>query len=149
MSLIFSKSCEYATQAILFLAKKKSHDPVLLRDISEALQIPHHFLNKVLQLLSRDGLIVSQKGSNGGFALGRDAKTITLSDIVRAVDGEAFLNECVLGFPQCGDPNPCPVHKQWLLAKTNIIDMLNQRTVDDLSNGLQGKLDLIEQLKNK
>lgn len=144
MSVIFSKSCEYAIQAVLFLATKTDHQPVHLRDISDALLIPHHFLSKVLQTLSRDEIVVSHKGLNGGFQLGRPAKDITLIDIVRAVDGDAFLDHCLLGFPACGDANPCPVHFAWKDSKAIILNLLHDNTIDTLSSKLDGKLSLIE-----
>jgi len=91
MPVIFSKSCEYALQAALYLAQQPQGKPVLLRDVSDRLNIPHHFLSKVLQSLTRDAIIVSSKGANGGFQLGRLPKDITLVDIVRAIDGEKYL----------------------------------------------------------
>ncbi|HAL57185.1 MAG TPA: transcriptional regulator [Bacteroidetes bacterium] len=147
MSLIFSKSCEYALQAILYLARQPQGEPALLREISDSLNIPHHFLNKVLQTLTRDEIVASFKGSNGGFALGRSPKEITLSDIVRAVDGESFLDHCVLGFPACGDKNPCPVHPQWKRAKVVIQDMIHRKTLFELSKELDPKLELLQQPK--
>jgi Rrf2 family transcriptional regulator, iron-sulfur cluster assembly transcription factor len=147
MSLIFSKSCEYATQAVLFIAKNSSQVPILSRDISVALEIPPHFLSKVLQVLVRDGIIDSHKGANGGYSLGRSAKMITIHDIVRSIDGEKLLDHCVLGFPGCGDHHPCPVHPQWALAKQKILDMLDKRTVAELSGALDIKLHIITQHK--
>lgn len=146
MSLIFSKSCEYALQASLYLAQHTNGEFALLRDISDALNIPHHFLSKVLQILARSDMVVSSKGVNGGFALSTDPKDIRLIEIVRAVDGDKFLEECVLGFPGCGDKNPCPVHVQWKRAREIILSMLKKKTLADLGKRLDPKLDLIEQL---
>ena len=145
MSIIFSRSCEYATQAVLFLARAPQGEAVLLRDISLALGIPHHFLNKVLQLLTHHGIVTSQKGTNGGFSLAKSAHTITLDEIIHAIDGEGFLAGCVLGFPNCGDDDPCPVHAHWKRARGVISDMLTQKTVAELSKTLNGKLRTIEQ----
>lgn len=146
MSLIFSKSCEYALQASLFLAKQPKDQFVLLRDISDKLDIPHHFLSKVLQTLTRADIVASFKGANGGFTLARPSHEIHLIEIVRAVDGDKFLDECVLGFPGCGDKNPCPVHQQWKRAKEIILAMLYKKTLAELGRGLEPKLDLIAQL---
>jgi Rrf2 family iron-sulfur cluster assembly transcriptional regulator len=147
MSVVFSRSCEYALQAILYLSRQPENEPALLRDISERLNIPHHFLSKVLQALTRTDVVVSYKGANGGFALGRSPKEITLGDIVKAIDGEAFLNHCVLGFPGCGDDNPCPVHPQWKKAKQIIHDMLHKKTVYDLGKEFDTKLDFLDRLQ--
>jgi len=147
MPLIFSKSCEYAIQATLYLATKPASVPTLLRDISEALNIPYHFLSKIFQQLTRNRILESHKGSSGGFELCRPPDQITLHDIIRAVDGEDFLANCVLGFPQCGDDNPCPVHSQWKQAKTTIQMMVDSKTILELSRELNGKLNLIDQLR--
>lgn len=146
MSVIFSKSCEYALQAVLYLAKESDHQPILLREISDTLRIPHHFLSKVLQTLARDELIVSYKGANGGFALARPADEIALIDIVRAVDGTAVFDHCLLGFRKCGDQSPCPVHHMWKEAREIVQDMLENKTVADLSGELEPKLALIHRL---
>ena len=146
MSVIFSKSCEYAVQASLYLAQKPNDQYVLLRDISDRLHIPYHFLSKILQTLVRADIVTSFKGANGGFALARSPKDISLNDIVRAVDGEKFLDQCVLGFPGCGDTNPCPVHFQWKKGKEIIVSILHKKTLAELSEELDLKLDLLVRL---
>ena len=140
MPIIFSKSCEYGLQATLFIAKKENGTPIHLREISKALHIPHHFLSKILQTLARHEIVHSHKGQNGGFELGRQASNITLNDIVKAIDGEAFLAHCVLGFPECSDDRPCPVHAYWKEAKKIVLTMLCERTIDDLSQSIDVKL---------
>lgn len=146
MSIIFSKACEYGIQAVLFLAMKKNGSPIRLKDISSALRIPHHFLSKILQTLERDEIVISRKGLNGGFELGREPSKIHLIDVVRAIDGEAFLDHCVLGFPRCGSQNPCPVHSLWKESKEIILGMLHNNTIEALSKSLGKKIDLIEKL---
>jgi len=147
MSVLFSKSCEYAVQAILYLAREaKSGKPVFLKEISDNLNIPYHFLSKVLQALARVNLLVSHKGAGGGFSLGKPPKEIALIDIVRAVDGDTFLDHCVLGFPGCGERNPCPVHDQWKRAKEIILNILHKKNLAELSKELDPKLRLIEKL---
>ena len=141
MSVIFSRGCEYAFQAILYLASQPPERPILQRDISSALNIPPHFLGKVLQLLSRSNLVISQKGKSGGFVLGRAAEDIYLYDILEATDGAACLDGCILGFSECGDENPCPLHPQWKQNKEKIIEMLQSRNTEELSKELQVKLD--------
>ena len=140
MSVIFSRSCEYAIQSVLFLAKKEGEKTVLLREISESLDIPYHFLSKVMQLLSRHGIVHSQKGANGGFTLNRSAHDITLADIVEAVDGASYRKSCVLGFPECNAENACPVHNQWKDARSIIETMLGQKDIEQLGKKLDKKL---------
>ena len=149
MTVIFSKSCEYALQAVLYLAKNTQRNPIHLLEIASALQLPHHFLSKVLQTLSHHEIVESRKGQNGGFELGRAASSIELNDIVKAIDGDAFLAHCVLGFPQCGDEKPCPAHSYWKEAKEIILKMLHEKTVDDLCRNMDDKLDLLQMISQK
>jgi Rrf2 family iron-sulfur cluster assembly transcriptional regulator len=113
MSVLFSRQCEYALQAVLYLALKPEGVKISIRDLTKRIQIPHHFLAKILQQLVYKGLLVSQKGPTGGFALARPAKAITLFNIVEAVDGVGFTTNCILGFPECSGKNPCAVHETW------------------------------------
>lgn len=140
MPIIFSKGCEYAFQAVLYLASKPQGRPVLQRDISSALNIPPHFLGKVLQLLSRSNLVISQKGKRGGFLLGRSPRDISLYDILEATDGAASLDGCILGFSDCHDENPCPVHIQWKQSKEIILRMLKKKNAEELSREIDVKL---------
>jgi len=69
MSVLFSRQCEYALQAVLYLALKPEGVKTSIRDLAKRIQIPHHFLAKILQQLVYKGMLVSQKGPAGGFAL--------------------------------------------------------------------------------
>src|SRR3990172_6230061 len=105
MSVLFSRQCEYALQAVLYLALQPEGVRTSIRDLSKRIQIPHHFLAKILQQLVYKGLLRSQKGPTGGFSLDRPAKAITLFNIVEAIDGVEFTTKCVLGFPECSGKN--------------------------------------------
>jgi Rrf2 family protein len=146
MSTIFSKSCEYALQSMLYIARESKNQPILLRDISTELNIPYHFLSKVLQNLVRDRLVVSHRGINGGFFLGRSAEEISLFDIICAIEGKTFFESCILGFPKCSDEYPCPTHTQWKEAKSILLDVFQKKTVAELSKALDPKLELVHKL---
>jgi Rrf2 family transcriptional regulator, iron-sulfur cluster assembly transcription factor len=137
MSVIFSRQCEYALQAVLYITSKESNGYTDIKEISEKLNIPPHFLAKILQNLSKSGLLKSQKGPSGGFALSTDPDDITLYQIVVAVDGDGFLTDCVLGLPVCDSDNPCPVHDRWRKLRENIYKMLAGKTVGQMSNEMQ------------
>ena len=145
MSAIFSKSCEYGIQAVLYLAKNSTDGaPVQLRSISGALKIPHYFLSKVLQTLSRDEIVVSHKGLHGGFALGRHPSRITLMDVAVAIDGKAFLDRCVLGYSKCSEESSCPAHRDWEPAKTLILKMMQNKSFYDMSEAVNPALDRLD-----
>lgn len=143
MSIILSKGCEYALQAVIFLATQSSNTPITQREISEALNIPRHFLGKILQLLARHQIVISYKGKTGGFVLGRPAKDIFPFHVIKAIDGANFLDQCVLGFPRCDDDCPCPVHDEWKRAKEIINQMLRNKNIEQLSKKIDIKLKFI------
>ncbi len=99
-----------------------------------------------MQNLVKNGIITSNKGMNGGFNLSGDPEEILLKDIVHAIDGDSFLTQCVLGFPKCGDNNPCPVHDQWLKSKEIILGILYGKNLGELSQKLDTKLNFINTL---
>ncbi len=136
MSNIFSRSCQYALRAVIYLSKREDGSAVHVREISDALDIPHHFLGKILQILNRDGIVLSTKGTNGGFRLGKPASEIRLAEIVNSVDGASTMDGCILGLPECREDDPCPLHGEWETSRAIIVNMLKTTTVEELSERL-------------
>jgi Rrf2 family transcriptional regulator, iron-sulfur cluster assembly transcription factor len=137
MSLIFSRQCEYALQAVLYLALKPPGEMTSIKELTRALKIPYHFLGKILQDLTRKGLLASHKGPTGGFMLDMPPKDITLFHIVDAVDGADFTRTCVLGFPECSGKNPCAAHEQWAHLREGIYQMLVGRNIADMAKAMR------------
>jgi Rrf2 family iron-sulfur cluster assembly transcriptional regulator len=136
MSLIFSRQCEYALQAVLYIALKPQGEMTPIKELTKKLGIPYHFLGKILQRLTQKKLLCSLKGPTGGFALGMSSKDITLFHIIEALDGIDFMNNCVLGFPKCSGKNPCAVHEQWGSLRDNIYNMLVSKNVAQLARDM-------------
>lgn len=137
MSLIFSRQCEYALQAVLYLALRPEGEMTSIKELTKRLSIPYHFLAKILQDLSRKGLLRSQKGPAGGFALGMQPADITLFHIVEAIDGAEFLHDCVLGFDECSGRNPCAVHDRWGSLRDEIYSMLVGRNIAQMAEQMK------------
>lgn len=129
MSVIFSRQCEYALQAVVFLALKHNGEMTPIKELSKKLDIPYHFLGKILQDLTYKGLLISLKGPTGGFKLGMPAKDITLAHIVDAIDGMGFSTSCVLGFAECSGDKPCAAHEQWKELRERILAMLMNKNI--------------------
>jgi Rrf2 family iron-sulfur cluster assembly transcriptional regulator len=136
MSLLFSRQCEYALQAAVYLALKPAGTRASIKELTGRLDIPHHFLAKILQNLTRQGLLVSLKGPTGGFALALPAEKTTLIQIVKAVDGESFAKKCVMGFPECSGKNPCAMHGEWSSVRDAIVSMLSSRSIAEMAKGM-------------
>lgn len=131
--MLLSKSCEYGLRAALYLASGAPDAYVPIRDVSTALGIPYHFLAKIAQAMIQQGLLGSTRGPNGGIRLARPADQITLYEIVRALDGPAIFETCVLGLPGCGTQQPCPLHDRWAPAREQVRAMFAQTPLAELA----------------
>ena len=144
---MFSKSCEYAIKAMIYIARESGEDnKVGVKDIAKGTNAPEHFIAKILQELRRKKLLQSTKGPNGGFYM--DAKNLetTIADIVRATDGDGIYTDCVLGLKTCSEKNPCPVHHEYKEIKQKLIHLIESNSIGDFKE----KLDLgLAFLKNK
>lgn len=96
---MFSKACEYALRAVLYIYIKGTDGARLgIPEIAKEIDAPIAYTAKILQTLTREGVISSIKGPNGGFFVDPQAKPVTLADIVKAMYGnEDVLHTCVLG----------------------------------------------------
>lgn len=130
---MFSRSAEYAIRAMIYLSLQPSGKLSGAREISESENIPMAFLWKILQSMGRSKLVRSFRGVGGGYELARPADQITIHDIVTASDGEAVSDRCILGLPDCGEENPCPMHESWKELRGKIDEMLRSTTLTTLS----------------
>ena len=134
--MILSRSGEYGLQIVLHLAAEGQTGYVTVRELAGQLGIPFHFLGKICQRLTRQGVLVSYKGPNGGVAMAIAPDRITLLEVVKAIDGLAGWDRCVLGLDRCTGELPCPLHKPWRALKERILGMLSSKTVAQLAREL-------------
>lgn len=145
--MIFRKTVGYALQTVIYLSTQPFKKPILQKEITNTLDIPHHYLGKILQPLIKSGIIGSKTGAFGGFYLAKRSKEIVLYDIVKIFEGADYFEDCVLGFPGCDDNTPCPVHKEWSSAKIIIQSFMKEHTVAEWGAEIGPKLDYIKILK--
>lgn len=106
-------------------------------EIAEELQIPQHFLSKILQNLVNKGLIYSVRGPHGGFFTKEPILKTTILDIVKIVDGLSVLKKCFLGREECSSENPCPMHDEFESCREGIFDTFRNKTIGDLVQGVE------------
>lgn len=136
--MVLSKACTYGVLASLFVAKQSENGRyVSIREMSDELNISFHFLTKILQKLTAEGILQSHKGPKGGVLLGRPADMITVLDVVVAIDGEKVFNECVLGLPGCGSERPCPLHNNWVTVREDLREMFSAKTLAATSDDIR------------
>ena len=92
---MLSKKSKYAIRALLALAKRQEHTPVLISTVAEQERIPKKFLEMILLELKNAGLLQSKKGKGGGYFLARPPEAISLGEVIRALDGPLAPLPCV------------------------------------------------------
>lgn len=109
---MFSKACEYGIRATLYIASQSLKGRrVKIGDIVQNIDSPEAFTGKILGLLSKNNIIQSHTGPNGGFEISNEnMHSVTLANIVEAIDGNAFFEDCALGLSKCDEKSPCPMH---------------------------------------
>jgi Rrf2 family protein len=82
-----SAKSDYALRALIEIASHTDGSPVSAEELGKLQDIPHGFLQAILADLRRAGIVVSQRGQSGGWRMGRDPASVTVADVIRAVDG--------------------------------------------------------------
>jgi Rrf2 family protein len=89
-----------------------------------------------MQELGRKRLVQSIKGPNGGFYMTEKNLQTSITDIVKAIDGDKLYLDCVLGLKACSEVNPCPVHFEYKEIKRNLIKMMDTNTIGKFNEKL-------------
>lgn len=133
----FSKTCEYAMRAVFYIASKSATDErVGIKEIAEQINSPEHFLAKILQKLSRSGVIQSVKGPNGGFYIDARGLNRPLADIIISLEGDNIFTGCGMGLSYCSETNPCPLHHEFKKVRNQITHMLYNTTIGKFNSEL-------------
>lgn len=127
---MISQTTEYALRAVVWLAANREK-PLTAQQIAEATRVPAGYLAKVLQGLSRAGLLHSQRGLGGGFTLAVEPTALTMWQVVQAVDPLKRIHECPLGFEAHG-MNLCPLHRELDRAIQGIEEAFSKCTINKL-----------------
>jgi Rrf2 family protein len=134
---MLSNSCRYGIRAIIYIASQPADNGKTgIRQISRDLNLPTPFLAKILQQLAKQKILDSSKGPHGGFSLLKDPKKITLLDIVKIIDGEDILTNCLIHNGTCkqvdSQKDLCPVHDDYENIRSGLINLFSNNTIYDL-----------------
>ncbi len=111
------------------------------RDIAAVVRLPLPVVSKILKSLARDGLLISQRGTKGGYGLARRPEAITVADIIRALEGPIAVTECTdIVKGECGLELGCPVRTNWHLINRAIYQALERITLAEMTQPLHEPL---------
>jgi len=128
-----TRAADYAVRVMIHLAGIPSGTRVSRADLAEAAECPEQFLSKVLQGLTRTGLVISHRGNTGGFELPPSHRTASLLDVVEAIEGPLRLNVCVGSDRSCERQEWCPAYLVWADAQSAMASVLKAATIDQLA----------------
>ena len=130
--LRLSKKTDYALIAMKHLALKRGSSSA--REIAESYDIPVELMAKVLQRLTRRGLLVSQQGTRGGYQLARAAAAMSVADVIQAIDGPVAVTACSAHADKCGQFAKCNVRDPLWRIREIILSALSTCTVSELAS---------------
>jgi Rrf2 family protein len=123
---------DYAIRGIVYLASQPPSKISLLSEIAAAVDVPQTFLAKIFQQFSKTGIVKSFRGTGGGFLLAGSPESITLLQVVEAVEGPILPNRCVLQPGECERDTFCTVHPIWHQVQQQVRGILKNVTLKDL-----------------
>ena len=138
--LRLTKKADYGLMALKYLAEQSepgsgrlSHSAsASAKAIAEAYHIPPQLLAKILQTLTRAGILVSTAGTNGGYSLARPASEISAFEVIRAIDGPLFITSCITIHGTCDLHGTCTIKEPLRKVNDAIKDMLSGLSIADL-----------------
>jgi Rrf2 family transcriptional regulator, iron-sulfur cluster assembly transcription factor len=135
---MLSNSCRYGIRAVIYLASRyPEKSNIGIKEISGDLKLPTPFLAKILQQLAKNKILSSTKGPNGGFSLLKKPEAITIFELVKIIDGEAFFNNCMIHDGTCAkikhSKKLCPVHNDYAIKREELTNIFKSKTIADLS----------------
>lgn len=134
---MISKKTKYGLKALTYLARQKNDTPVQIATISESENISQKFLESILLMLRKNGILESKKGKGGGYFLAIPPEEIKLSKVMRTLEGPIAMVSCVsLNFYEkcedCPDEDACSVHNLMEDVRDQTLNIFNNRTLADL-----------------
>lgn len=121
-----TRAGEYAIRCALFLSYRGQDRVSNRKEIARTMDIPDQFLGKIAQQLARAGIIEIVQGARGGYRLLVSPQKLTMLDVVEAVIGEIYLNDCVIRPESCERSSACSAHRVWEKARDQLRSTLRQ-----------------------
>ena len=133
--LKLTKKADYGLMALKYLAEHPEVVALSAKDIADAYGIPVQLLAKILQQLTRAGMLKSHAGMNGGYALARDARSISAFEVIHTIDGPFFITSCTKGAKGCDLTPSCTIKEPLARVNDTIAGVLKSISIHDLAEG--------------
>ena len=128
-----TRAGDYALRALSYIANNDPNKIYMRSELSEKCGIPDSFLGKILQSLAKSEILVSERGKKGGFKLNKKPKDISIYDIIKSVEGEIMLNECLLDKSFCKSFSYCKIHQVLGDIRNTLVDDMKRYSLEDIT----------------
>lgn len=133
--MTFTKSFAYALRSVLYIALNSHDKPNLrVREIASQLEVPQHFLGKIMKKLVQTGVLNSAKGPHGGFALNDRTLCVSLLELATITNSITKADDCILRLDKCDSSHPCPLHHRMLHYRKEFYELLATTSIGELTN---------------
>lgn len=133
--LRISKMTDYGTVVMTHLAQHPERR-YSARELAAEVHIGVATVSKILKILERAGLLVAQRGKNGGYTLAREPEAITVAQVIRAMEGPIALTECASEALQCDQEDSCTVQSNWQRINKAIMRALEEVSLAEMNTPL-------------
>lgn len=133
-----SKATDYGIVLLARLARDSSVEPQNARELAASSELPVPMVSKVLKALAKEGLLVSHRGSKGGYRLAREPEELTVAEMIRVLEGPVGLTDCAIGPELCEHETMCAVRQPWQMISRVVEQALADVTLADLAHGGPG-----------
>ena len=130
--MVLSQTSEYALRAVLFIAGPSAGATASVDGIVRALGMPASYVAKVLQTLTKAGILLATRGRTGGYRLAVPAEELSLAMVIAPFSEGGERRHCLLGRATCSDAEPCAAHHTWKATADDIARYFRATTIADL-----------------
>jgi Rrf2 family protein len=131
---MLTKATEYAIRALVYIELKNSEGKRPgFKEIAKEIDSPESFTAKILQILTRQGIIGSMKGRGGGFFFETEDRNLSIYSVIVAVEGKKFFDKCGFGLKNCNASNPCPFHDEYKQIRDDFTHLVQSKTIQSFA----------------
>ncbi len=145
---MLGKTTEYAIRSLvyIYIQNMKGARPGF-KQIAKNIDSPEEFTGKVLQIVTRAGLVSSIKGRGGGFFFDNSEKPLTLLDVINVTEGQEFFHKCGFGLKTCDAHNPCPMHDEYVTVRKSFYSLVSKLTIQSLASKVSENKAILKRLE--
>ncbi|HEX9745015.1 MAG TPA: Rrf2 family transcriptional regulator [bacterium] len=130
---MISRTGIHAIRALAVLGTLHEGEYAGASTIASRIDAPQNYLGKLLRILSREGLLISQKGMGGGFRLAKPPGEVSLYEVIEPIDNISAWSGCFFGAHECDADNPCVVHDKWGHVRDSYLEFLKNTSIAEIT----------------